>query len=124
MKNFSDRLNFILKNKGLKNADLARLTGIFSGTISKILRNERKPGIETIEKIVDALELKPAETQWLIKGKNLSDLEALTLIEEAKEKDPETKKFLETFDKALGGNQEAIDTFKFMVNSLEKKWKK
>lgn len=46
-------------NKGLKQSDLAIITGISRISIGYYERNDRQPGIEQVEKIAAALDVKP-----------------------------------------------------------------
>lgn len=54
---FSDWLNTIIAERGLRPADLARLANINKGILSRILSNERRPAPETLESIARALRL-------------------------------------------------------------------
>lgn len=119
-KNFSERLNIILQLKGLKKADLAKLTGLSTGTTSKILRNERKPGIEIIEKIVNSLNLTPNQAYFLVSGLEIDDSEES--IKELYDKLPKRKKqIFDTVEKAINGDDQALEYLKFLVCTLESK---
>ena len=61
----SDKLKEILEMKKMKPADLAKSTGLTNGYISKLLRNERIPGAEILEKIHKATNV---NIRWLLTG--------------------------------------------------------
>ena len=57
---FKNRLAEMLKNKGMKQKDLADALGVSEVTVSRWLSGERKLSIETVEKIANVLETTPA----------------------------------------------------------------
>jgi transcriptional regulator with XRE-family HTH domain len=64
MKKFGDRLGDELLNRGMKPADLTRLTGLDSGVLSNLLNNKRQPAVETCKIIAKALEI-PLEEVYI-----------------------------------------------------------
>ena len=57
---FKNRLAEMLKNKGMKQKDLADALGVSEVTVSRWLSGERKLSMETVEKIADVLQTTPA----------------------------------------------------------------
>ena len=53
---FSDRILFLMVNKGLSQKELARLTGITESAVSYYINGMRSPRGEVVKKIADALE--------------------------------------------------------------------
>jgi len=66
--NYSTRFREILKKKDLSVIDFCRLIGLSSsGTIHKIISENRKPSFKTVERIIEAF---PEVTKdWLLYGK-------------------------------------------------------
>ena len=66
--NYSSRLREILKTKDLSVIDFCRLIGLSSsGTIHKIISENRKPSFKTVDRIIEAF---PEVTKdWLLYGK-------------------------------------------------------
>lgn len=66
--NYSSRLREILKTKDLSVIDFCRLIGLSSsGTIHKIISENRKPSFKTVDRIMEAF---PEVTKdWLLYGK-------------------------------------------------------
>ncbi len=61
MKTIGDKISEILKTKDMKQADLARRTGISTGLISAIINNQRTSVmVDTLQKIAKALSVPPA----------------------------------------------------------------
>lgn len=61
---FSDRLNEILKQKSMKQADLMRLTGLSKSMINNYVRGFVTPKQKNLLLIVDSLEMNIAEFWW------------------------------------------------------------
>ena len=59
---FSERLDYALKRKGLKQIDLASKTGLAPGTISNYYQGKYKAKGENLRKLADALDVTEA---WL-----------------------------------------------------------
>lgn len=57
---FKNRLAEMLKNKGMKQKDLADALSVSEVTVSRWLSGERKLSMETVEKIADVLQTTPA----------------------------------------------------------------
>ena len=57
---FKNRLAEMLKNKGMKQKDLADALSVSEVTVSRWLSGERKLSMETVKKIADVLETTPA----------------------------------------------------------------
>ncbi|MFN3858382.1 MAG: helix-turn-helix domain-containing protein [Caulobacter sp.] len=62
---FGERLRQALKEKGLKNADLARLSGLAPQLISEYASGRKIAGADNLFSIADALGVYP---RWLIRG--------------------------------------------------------
>lgn len=58
MKTIGDKIREVLEAKGMKQADLARSTGISTGLISSIINNQRTSVmVDTLQKITKALDV-------------------------------------------------------------------
>ena len=55
MDNFKKRVKDIMQNKGLKQSDLAKMTGIAEATISRYCNGRRTPNIKALVKIAKIL---------------------------------------------------------------------
>ncbi|MDG3034158.1 helix-turn-helix transcriptional regulator [Vibrio parahaemolyticus] len=58
---FTDGVRIAKAKKRKNNKDIADFTGISNATISKILSGAQNTSFENIEKICEALEMKPSE---------------------------------------------------------------
>jgi len=66
METVSERLDYMMKKKGVNQVELAKLTGISQGRITNIVTGKTKdPQGTTIMKICKALDINPF---WLIMG--------------------------------------------------------
>jgi len=63
---FSALIALLLKQTGIKPAELSRLSGVREGQISLFLSSERVPTVETLEKL-----LKAAGKRWAWLDRNL-----------------------------------------------------
>jgi transcriptional regulator with XRE-family HTH domain len=61
MKELSYNLKRLRKKRNLKQTDLAEKVGVSSTFIANIEQGKRKPSMEIIQKIVNALQIKPKE---------------------------------------------------------------
>ena len=67
-----ERIQQKLKEKNLKQADIARATGKSTAAVTKWLRGENVPKAENLKAIAKLLEV---SDEWLLTGKNLTVLE-------------------------------------------------
>ena len=87
---FPDRLKKIRKSKGLSQSGLAKKTGLMPAAVSHFETGERKPSLENLVKLVDALSV---SSDYLLgrdiarassaAGKLLRDFERLSLKDQA-----------------------------------------
>ncbi|RJL73017.1 XRE family transcriptional regulator [Acinetobacter radioresistens] len=71
-----ERIQQKLKEKNLKQADIARATGKSTAAVTKWLRGENIPKAENLKAIAKLLEV---SDEWLLTGKNLTVLESQDL---------------------------------------------
>lgn len=71
-----ERIQQKLKEKNLKQADIARATGKSTAAVTKWLRGENVPKAENLKAIAKLLEV---SDEWLLTGKNLTVLESQDL---------------------------------------------
>mgnify|MGYP002707458910 CR=1 FL=1 len=67
---FQDRLAFCMQLKNLNGAELSSISGISAATISRYLNNLRKPTIENVVALADALDV---SVDYLLGLHNVSD---------------------------------------------------
>ena len=107
-----EQLKFIREEKGFKQEKLAEMAGIAHARISEIETFKSNPTLETLDKIIDALDISPLEffhyqrlntTTDIMNKKLLIDVHRSILLErdlgEVKYVVNTTKEFLETIDK-------------------------
>lgn len=65
---FSDSLTELMAAKGVSQNELARRSGMKSGSVNKYCQGQRSPGLDVVLKFAEALEVTPNE----LLGANLS----------------------------------------------------
>lgn len=61
----AERLCMAMKNKGMKQKDVAEALGVTQATINRYINNERSPRADVIVRLSDLLGV---TTDWLLKG--------------------------------------------------------